>query len=201
MKGKKADTFAKEKALLIHINDLFRSKSPLNDLKEHTSIESKRKAVRIFLAHPVEVIISEVGGKKTAIHGNSINISEGGILIDAEIDSSYWGKLEKNIKNHTLTYMFIKHAELAGDEIVGMVRRFVKKTKDNNKKFELELGIQHKSGSIDNKINLLDFINNKIIESINKDIEHIEELKEKRKLTKQEQIIYDLLIAEYSDRN
>ncbi|MCH8287133.1 hypothetical protein IIB79_11520 [candidate division KSB1 bacterium] len=81
-----------------------------------------------------------------------------------------------------------------------MVTRYVKKSGTKNKKLEIELGIQHKSGGIDNKFNLLQFINNKIIESINKDIEHIEELMKKRKLTKQEQKIYDLLLSEYSDR-
>ncbi|MCH7783197.1 hypothetical protein IID62_09020 [candidate division KSB1 bacterium] len=200
MKGKKADKFAKEKALLIHTNDLFRSKSPLKDLEEHTSINRKRKAVRIFLVHPVEVKISEEGGKKTAIHGRSINVSGAGILIDTEIDLSFWERLESNIIENPLTYMFINHDELAGDIIEGMVTRYVKKSGTKNKKLEIELGIQHKSTGIDNKINLLQFINNKIIESINKDIEHIEELIKKRKLTKQEQKIFNILLTEYSDR-
>lgn len=197
---KNADKYAKEKALLIHTNDLFRSQSPLNDLEEHTSFNRKRKAVRIFLAHPVEVIISEAGGKDTAIRGKSINVSEGGVLIDTDMESTYWNHLESIIKDHPITYMFINHDALAGDEIEGKVRRHLRKSENKNKKVEIELAIQHRSGSIDHKFNLLQFINNSIIESINKDIEHIEKLMEKRKLTKQEQKIYDLLLTEYSDR-
>lgn len=200
MKEKNSTQLSIEKELLIHLNELFHSRSALNDLEEHTSINRKRKAVRIYLEHPVKITITDSNGRESAIEGRSVNVCECGILVNALMETSYWEQLESQIKEASLTYEFAKHEQLSGEIIDGKVCRYSRKSGEKNKDTTIEMGIQVSSRGIKNKYNLLQYINNRIIESIDKDITHIEKIRETRKLTEEEEKIYKLLLTEYSDR-
>jgi len=202
MKENSTTRFDKEKELLIHLYELIRSKSPLDDLKEHTSLDEKRRAIRIYMEHPVKITITEPSGQIRALEGNSVNLSESGILVNIMLKISHWEQMEPQIKKAALNYRFIEPEELAGDNIKGKVRRFVKKNGTTDQKIKIELGIQiqHSSKSFDEKFNILQYINNLLVKSINNDIAHIEKIKENRKLSEDEQNIYDFLLNEYTDR-
>jgi hypothetical protein len=189
------------KRILKSLSNLIRTKNPLDDLKEHISIDEKRRAVRIYIDYPIDIEFPCIDYGIGIYKGESINLSESGILFSIKIESDTWKKMKLEIEDCPLIYHFRMPNELIGDRIEGKVRRFVEKKGKENGEVELEFGVQNETEGHVDKLNLLDYINNQLMDSINKDIDYIEEIMKKRDLTPAENKIYRTLISDYSDRS
>ncbi|MFC1493299.1 hypothetical protein ACFL6O_05005 [candidate division KSB1 bacterium] len=189
------------KRILISLSELLRTTNPLDDLKEHTSIEEERKAVRIYIDHPVEIEFPDIDIEKEKYQSESVNLRESGVLIKMQIEADIWEKMKSEIENKPIVYHFKMPEELRSDHIEGKVRRFIEKKVMKDGNVELEFGIQNNTEGPADKLNLLHYINGLLMDSINKDIDHIEKIMKERDLTASEKKIYDTLINEYSNRN
>ncbi|MCP4727950.1 MAG: PilZ domain-containing protein [bacterium] len=189
------------KRILISLSDLIRTKDPLDDLKEHTSIDEKRRAVRVYVDYPVEIEFLDNDIKKSMYKCKSVNLSESGVLISLKIKSEVWENMKSKIEDSPIIYHFKMPDELSADHIEGKLRRFIEKKGKKNGKVELEFGIQNDTEGPVDKLNLLNYINGRLMDSVNRDIDHIEKIMKKRDLTAAEKKIYNTLVNEYSDRN
>ncbi len=189
------------KRILLSLSDLIRTRNPLDDLKEHISIDEQRRAVRIYVDYPLEIEFSGMDLLKSPHKGKSVNLSESGILINLKMKEKIWEDIMPQIENSHIVYHFKMPDELKADRIEGRVKRFIEKRGKKNGKIELEFGIQNETEGPVDKLNLLDYINGRLMDSINNDIDHIEKLMKDRELTPSEKDIYNTLLNDYSDRN
>ncbi|MFC1477657.1 PilZ domain-containing protein [candidate division KSB1 bacterium] len=192
--------FTNEKKLLVHLGELVCSKHPLRDLKEHTSLLENRRAIRICVKHSVMLTISGHDIEEKSLESHTVNISESGILLNTKVHAAYWEQVEPFIKKANISYKFTELKEMSGDTITGKVTRYKVKEDSGNGEVEVELGVQHIPRDLSGIFGLLQYINNRLIDSVHKDIARLEKEKGKRDLSQDEQDIYEFLITEFTDR-
>jgi len=191
----------KDKGFLVYLENLVRTKDPVSDIKEHISTDEKRQSIRIYIEHPVEILLDVPGRPENIFPGTSINISESGILIGINAPTAVWEYINSHKDHINISYRFLEPEELGKNTIDGRIIRCNKKDETEEGTVSLELCIQNVTIRPEDLINLLQYINHLVIESINKDLSHIEGIKNARGLKEIEEKIYDFLLNERTERD
>ncbi len=188
-----------EKKLLVNIYQLIHTQAPLDDLKEHVSLDEDRRAIRIYINNPVTMKLNRAINRKKCFRGKCINVSESGILVEFDFEPPVWDILKPDIDNLELSYKLDRPATVKKDLISGTIKRYVTENCRADGFRMVQLGFQSTSDRIDDKINLLQYINSLLVDAVYKDIKYIKAVMEKRELIPEEQKIFDFLKQNYSN--
>lgn len=189
----------KDRGYIYQLQKLLRNEDPLDDLKEHISVDEKRQAIRIYVEHKIEFILEFTDETRETLEGKSVNISESGILLACEIPVELAERIDAEQDSVNVYYSFIEPKELVGEKISGTLRRVILRKTDDEGMRNTELGVRNFSIVPEDLITMLQYINKLVMDGINEDIMMMENILKTRHLLTREKKVYEFLMKEKGD--
>ncbi len=169
-------------------------------IAEEEDSEENRKFLRVYIQLPAILEIELPGTRPETFVGQVFDVSSGGAQLNFWVKKDYVKKLEQEKENLTVRYRFISPEQIAGNFISGKIKRHISRLDKKKKLVELRLGVENLDVPPEEKTKIETFIDSRVIEAIDQDLEKLDRIKLDRELTESEQNIYSKLQEEKAVR-
>ncbi|MCP4726175.1 MAG: hypothetical protein GY863_14120 [bacterium] len=177
----------------------FHSSEKIRNQDEDES--ENRKFLRVYVQLPAILEIELPGSKPETFVGQVYDVSTGGVHLNFWIKKEFMKRLDRDREKFIVRYRFISPEQIAGDFIIGKIMRHISKLDKKKKLIELRLGVENREIPEVEKRKIELFINSRVIEAIDHDLEKMDKIKLDRELTDPENTLYTNLQEEKKNRS